>query len=635
MYGLTSNRRHPKRSSTLCRSFPFLGVILLMHTLSFCQKANTWYFGDFAGLNFTESGAVGIQNNTVMQSANGCAVLCDDNGEMLLFSNGETVWDKNNQVIPNGDSLAGNNTATQNALFVPAPGHPGKFYLFTQDRTAPIGQNGLCYTVIEIFNDTYRIREKNVSLFPESSEKLTAILHTNQVDFWVICHEYNSDHWHSYLLTEDGVHTDPVISATGTIQTSSSMTDLPVGAMKASPDGKLLAGGFYDKDVFELYDFDAQTGTLSNARTSRNLYKGAYSVEFSADGTKLYGSTYFVTGGTNTSYLFQFNLTGMQNLHSVSVIPSSSDFPFRATSLQLGPDGKIYVARNDADSLGIIYNPERTGPDCNFTENAISLEGRICREGLPSFLSHYAKIPLIQYSESCFGDTTWFSLTNTAFIDSLQWDFTDIGHPARFDTALAPYHIFSYPDTFHINLSIYFNGTQHKFTQNVIIRPLPRPALGENFYLLSGTETILSPGSGFTSYLWDNQSQKPERIIFDAGNYFVKVQDQYGCENSDTVRVTIANIQFPTAFTPNNDGLNDLFFPYVPDQGFQGYRLLIFNRYGELVFESLSPDEGWDGTNKGIPCPGGVYIYRVLLECKNCNSREARQKFTGSIMLLK
>jgi gliding motility-associated-like protein len=66
----------------------------------------------------------------------------------------------------------------------------------------------------------------------------------------------------------------------------------------------------------------------------------------------------------------------------------------------------------------------------------------------------------------------------------------------------------------------------------------------------------------------------------------------------------------PNAFTPNNDGLNDVFLPrYQCD--FSNYELRVFNRWGQMVFRSESPSNGWDGTMSGSRQPVGVYVWQL------------------------
>lgn len=127
-------------------------------------------------------------------------------------------------------------------------------------------------------------------------------------------------------------------------------------------------------------------------------------------------------------------------------------------------------------------------------------------------------------------------------------------------------------------------------------------SLGNDTVICPGQNLILRPGS-FVAYVWQDNSMAPTYSVTQSGVYSVKVTDANGCTGTDDVYVLVdcSDLYFPDAITPNGDGLNDLFgaagslFSTVKD-----YRLLIYNRYGQLVFESSNPAVKWDGSYKNI-----------------------------------
>lgn len=93
--------------------------------------------------------------------------------------------------------------------------------------------------------------------------------------------------------------------------------------------------------------------------------------------------------------------------------------------------------------------------------------------------------------------------------------------------------------------------------------------------------------------------------------------DEFGCTNYDSTGLVIrtgddceTKLNFPNAFTPNNDNLNDLFHPL--GQYIYGFTLYVYNRWGQLIFTSENSDKGWDGTSNGKPCPAGLYAFYVV-----------------------
>ena len=151
-----------------------------------------------------------------------------------------------------------------------------------------------------------------------------------------------------------------------------------IGALKFSPDGRHLAAALWrENNKFELYDFDRGTGKVSNA-SSFGPFAEAYGVEFSPDGSKLYGTCNGVGGGE--TQIWQFDL----KTKAKTLVGKSANRKIGA--LQLGPDGRIYVAREDNPNLGVIEQPNALGKDCKYVDEGLKLGGRRSKLGLPAFV---------------------------------------------------------------------------------------------------------------------------------------------------------------------------------------------------------------------------------------------------------
>ena len=126
--------------------------------------------------------------------------------------------------------------------------------------------------------------------------------------------------------------------------------------------------------------------------------------------------------------------------------------------------------------------------------------------------------------------------------------------------------------------------------------------------------TVLTTYRPFASYLWSTGETGPSLKISQAGQYRVEVVDEKGCIGADSSRVTAkdceAKILFPNAFTPNGDGINDVFRLKFPGRA-ANYHLEIFNRWGQRVFESKDPAAGWNGGWSGLVQPVGTYVWMV------------------------
>lgn len=118
--------------------------------------------------------------------------------------------------------------------------------------------------------------------------------------------------------------------------------------------------------------------------------------------------------------------------------------------------------------------------------------------------------------------------------------------------------------------------------------------------------------------LWSNGSASDQILVSDTGNYWVRVY-QGGCEGSDTAYIDKqycdCPMLFPNAFSPNGDGINDLFLPSFTSQcPVQSFKMQIFNRWGKLVYVSYKASEGWNGYYANQPAEGGTYMYRIEMK---------------------
>jgi gliding motility-associated-like protein len=91
----------------------------------------------------------------------------------------------------------------------------------------------------------------------------------------------------------------------------------------------------------------------------------------------------------------------------------------------------------------------------------------------------------------------------------------------------------------------------------------------------------------------------------------------------------------PNAFTPNSDGLNDVFRPIFRGWEPGSYFMQIYNRWGQLLYETTNPLEGWDGTVDGVPLPPGVYAYVIAFEAPSYVTRLVSSPVSGSVTLIR
>ncbi len=160
---------------------------------------------------------------------------------------------------------------------------------------------------------------------------------------------------------------------------------------------------------------------------------------------------------------------------------------------------------------------------------------------------------------------------------------------------------------------------------------LPVINLGNDKEFCSTDNMILDAGNGYSFYLWQNGSNLRYFQIEQPGLYWVSA-GYPDCSSSDTLEVfPCQELIIPNVFTPNNDGTNDVFL--IIGKTFETYDLKIFNRWGSLIFETHSANEGWNGEENKNPCSSSVYYY--TLEYTDKFYPLEVKRINGSVTLLR
>jgi len=378
------------------------------------REASNWYFGDNSGIRFNSDGTV-TPITGALRTDEGCASISDSSGNLLFYTDGRFVYDRNNNRMPNGFGLYGDPSSTQSGLIVPKPQDPDIYYIFTVDtRFQGDDDFGFNYSEVDMTlnGGLGDVTQKNINLLQDSSEKISAVLKDCQTQsIWVVtlANEFGTpvppntpsafDTFHAFEVTTTGVNTTAVKSSV--IPAASD----PRGYLKFSPDGTKLASANARSGLF-LYDFDLENGSIASPSTQLTLSSPnsaffPYGIEFSPSGQFLYVSTsndFFDQNNPSAnnnpanhfSSLFQFDITS-PNIQASSVTLDQRN-SYRS-ALQLGPDGKIYRTTSltypqGLSFLSVINNPNEAGQNCDYENNAIQLLNN-SRQGLPPFITSF------------------------------------------------------------------------------------------------------------------------------------------------------------------------------------------------------------------------------------------------------
>jgi hypothetical protein len=378
-----------------------LFLLSLSVVYSYAQKQDRiWCFGFNSGIDFNDTINPVPFSSVLPQNAMGSyASIADNNGNLLFYTAGirwdtlgARVYNRNFQVMQNGDSIRGQPNRAQPLIIIPFPGDNNKYYLFSFSYISY--QTALHYSIIDMQQDggLGAVIQKNNFLFRDTlCEKMNAVRHGNGSDWWLLLRRYWDNTFYKYLITNNGI-LGPYFQSIGTYPGTF------YGEMDFSKSGNKLVVVSTEACI-DLMDFDRCTGMLNNyvdigehgAWNSSSSYFGC---AFSPDETKLYVTT--ATNSNDVKRIFQYDLTSANIVASKYMIQSYADtLNFFLGEMQLAPDGKIYVAKGNAynafentiydQNLDYVANPNDLGQACNYCSNCFSLQGHgLCELGLPN-----------------------------------------------------------------------------------------------------------------------------------------------------------------------------------------------------------------------------------------------------------
>lgn len=408
-------------------------LLIAVHLLPAQKQYNQWFFGNSCGVDFN-SGVPTFMNGS-LQSDEGCATWCDANGQVLIYTNGVNVYDKNHALMPNGFGLNANPSSTEAAIIVPLPGSSTIFYIFTTFNQG-------MYSIVDLSlnGGNGDVTIKNSLLLNNTNERLSYCKHANGVDYWIMYHEDNANTFYAYLFTSAGVSNAPVTSNSGTAQTSF------LGYMKFNAQGNKVACAMHYQNTVELFDFNNATGVVTNPRLFPGVYPFIYGIEFSLSGKYMY-----ITYGLNNGVIKQFNVSSgllpniLASEYQVGTISSLA-----CGALQMGPDRKIYNSSWGNLYLSCINNPEDSGAACNFVLQQVPLQ-LSANAGLPNCLS--SAFGFAEFDKLCYGDTSALIVKDSTSFAGVSWDFGDPSTgPLNTSYDFSASHVFSAPGSYTIQV---------------------------------------------------------------------------------------------------------------------------------------------------------------------------------------
>ena len=510
------------------------------------QRANVWYFGQNAGIDFNQIPAIPLDDSQ-MDAPEGCTAISDRNGVVVFYTDGNDVFVKDkvtgvHSLVDTG--IGGNTLSAQSVIAVPFPNDETLYYIFTTEEIGSgTGNFEFKYSVfdIKLNNGAGGIAKKNIALFSKSTERITA---NNN---WVIIHEYGNNNFRAYPLTTTGLG-NAIVSSMGTDHSTSS-PEFGQGYMKFSGDGSKIAVAIADGsgqnyvDVFEWTDSIGQVTDYKQLDLTADGAVGkVYVVEF-------FGNKLFATvQGAGSSMIMEYRADTLSLMHSINPIMSTTG---ELGAIQVSPNGQVMVAINGSGSLGVINVQPDTAQASTFNANGFALAGGTTSHlGLPNYASQFGNALITPSyfvsSPVCLGQQITMSAVVTSVIDTAFWQIADnLGNIVFTSQSLVDSTTLNTAGDFLVSLLIGNRcGFNTAFSQTITVNPPPQNSTLPAGMPLCGTSSVLDvytippPNIADLTFLWSTGETTPLITVTAQGTYDVTMTDiTSGCMNTASVFV--------------------------------------------------------------------------------------------------
>ncbi len=537
------------------KTYWFLIFLSLLNSpILFAQReADNWIIGNWIDINFTTGDPlvsfVGPYSNSEFEGA----TMSDSLGNLLFFYGYETVYNRNGEVMLNGNNILPEfHNVRKTELTFPKPGSDSEYYIF--GVTSEQSGGGIYYSVIDILLDGGLggvTSEKNIKLEAANSAqgKIFALKDASGDGYWVITRLFGDDRYASFKVTASGVNAEPVYSPTGVFRQVSSGS----GPMKVSPEKNYIVSCFWTHisgtGALEICSFDSQTGIISFKHMIQPCLIGKpetpVDCEISPDSKYLY--VYWLNGVSSEIGIYQYD---MELIEDSAAYLNSGIFLLNIhdEGVQLANDGRIYFTYLSLDPdlehlerkyLGVINKPWNPGLSCDIDTLGLYLGGRERGHVLPNILLDYLYRFEWEADDYCQGSTVQFIPHFVPTPDSVEWFFDEFA-PGNYSNELSPTYTFQNAGIHEVEVDIWYPTGRFEHTSREIeIYPTPHPDLGPDITICEGTSVILNANCTADMYSWStSQFGNPEITVMDSGTYWVRASFfETGCTGSDTIHV--------------------------------------------------------------------------------------------------
>ena len=502
------------------------------------RQADHWYFGYNCGLNFNFGEPEVLYNGLTHLGFGGVGTMSDSLGNLLFYSEGDTVFTSQHIPMENGIGFVSGG-GMQTNLIVQRPESDSLYFLFQTPNLG--GSMGLYYSIIDISlnNGLGAVIEKDILLNHawDAGDKVTAALHNNKRDIWVITRKFRDDNFAVFLITHEGINEIPILSP------ASDMGDhTDRGFIKISYDKKFLFSSYWGSKDVEVCHFNNETGEIELLYIL-NTGINPDGIEFSPDSKFAYIS--YQSGTSTPVTIKQYNMDYVDDV-SLFITTAINIGTGIGYGLQLATDGKIYCIDNDAYLpgpeyfIGVINKPWEIGVDCQYDSVAINMYPSSTSISVPNIFMDY--LYRFEFEGLCAGIPFQFTSNFNPIPDSIRWLFNDPSSGLNnVSYELNPEHTFTYGGSYEVEVDVWYPSGRFEHTnREVEVAYAPLPNLGPDTLVCEGASFTLNAGSDPGLYVWSTGAFGQNLFsitVSDTGTYWVTANSDEGCSRNDSIHI--------------------------------------------------------------------------------------------------
>lgn len=584
---------------------PYLLItILLFHCFTgSAQEPERWIFGKNGGLNFIDN-----QTTPATYEVENCysatSSKCDANGNLLFYCDGRTIKDKDGNIMPGSENpvwpASPHVSMTIPSTIIPLANDTNRYYVFMftpSDGNTPFGsyyQNAVTYSVVDM-----RLNNGAGGVDPVYSNVLLdtnsnggfIVAKSKDCNYWLVVfkmgiYQQVQSHFAAFKITDAGIE-PPVKSAVNI--TGFNTDGVSLLKMKYAPLHKKIIE-CYGPSVIASHDFNEENGIVTNGKTMLEM------TEFKNNG----GGVTFPSFALSANEKFLYLL----------------GYPTQGT----GPNGPSIILRQYPLDLS-LPNPALSNSDIIFQSDDALYQTSVTP--LP-YISQNCDIALGQDNKIYMfynAGMAFMGLINQPDNSGVACNFEPQGVQLLPNTFGS--YFFPPPNNERVKVDWKYSKTD---TSICLAAPI---TLNSN-----------APESAQYVFVWNDGVADRSKTISGEGVYWVKAigdcsETQYldiFIIRDETAEKCNCRLFVPSAFSPNDDLLNDIFKPMIANSCINGnYEFKIFNRWGQLVFQSNKSFIGWDGkTNEKLSDMGAYFYYASFEDFKG-----EIQKYKGDFLLIR